>query len=265
MKDGNWLAREWAAKLGAAVSAMTGSAADAHLTEASVPRPATEGDLIWQQPIDAGSDTALWVVIGADVWRQIGQQVLTSAGIEEADEVETRGTFIEILQQSLSQLTQPLGARLGKEVVLRGGDAQPEAPDGLAWSEILVSLGDAPLGPVWFSPSPSLISRLEPDSEQPATQLVANPAPRQSRTLDLLMEVDLPVGVSFGRTQMRLKDALKLTTGSIVELNRNITEPVEVVVNNCVIARGEVVVVEGNYGVRIRQIVSREERLRTLF
>ena len=64
---------------------------------------------------------------------------------------------------------------------------------------------------------------------------------------------------------MRLKDAVKLTTGSIVELNRSITEPVEVVVNNCVIARGEVVVVEGNYGVRIKQIISREERLRTLF
>ncbi len=79
------------------------------------------------------------------------------------------------------------------------------------------------------------------------------------------MEVELPVGVSFGRAQMRLKDAVKLTTGSIVELNRSVTEPVEVLVNNCVIARGEVVVVEGNYGVRIRQIVSREERLRTLF
>lgn len=83
--------------------------------------------------------------------------------------------------------------------------------------------------------------------------------------MDLLMEVELPVGVSFGRTQMRLKDAIKLSTGSIVELNRSVSEPVEVIVNNCVIARGEVVVIEGNYGVRIREIISREERLRTLF
>ena len=73
------------------------------------------------------------------------------------------------------------------------------------------------------------------------------------------------MSVSFGRTQMRLKDAVKLSTGSIVELNRTITEPVEIIVNNCVIARGEVVVVEGNYGVRIKEIISREERLRTLF
>ena len=83
--------------------------------------------------------------------------------------------------------------------------------------------------------------------------------------MDLLLEVELPVSVSFGRAQMRLKDVVKLTTGSIVELNRSISEPVEIIVNNCVIARGEVVVVEGNYGVRIKQIVSRQERLRSLF
>jgi flagellar motor switch protein FliN/FliY len=50
-----------------------------------------------------------------------------------------------------------------------------------------------------------------------------------------------------------------------VELNRAVSEPVEVIVNNCVIARGEVVVVDGNYGVRIIQILSRRERLRTLY
>jgi flagellar motor switch protein FliN/FliY len=69
--------------------------------------------------------------------------------------------------------------------------------------------------------------------------------------------------VSFGRAQLPLQDVLKLSAGSIVELNRTISEPVELIVNNCVIALGEVVVVEGNYGVRIRQIASRENRLWT--
>jgi flagellar motor switch protein FliN/FliY len=78
------------------------------------------------------------------------------------------------------------------------------------------------------------------------------------------MEVELPVSVSFGRAELALKDVLKLTSGSIVELNRSVNEPVEVIVNNCVIARGEVVVVEGNYGVRIEEIISPQERLRTL-
>ncbi len=82
--------------------------------------------------------------------------------------------------------------------------------------------------------------------------------------LDLLLDVELPVSVSFGRAELPIKDVIKLSTGSIVELNRSISEPVEIIVNNVVIARGEVVVVEGNFGVRIKQVISRKERLRTL-
>ena len=82
--------------------------------------------------------------------------------------------------------------------------------------------------------------------------------------LDLLLDVELPVSVSFGRAELPIKDVIKLTTGSIVELNRSIAEPVEIIVNNVVIARGDVVVVEGNFGVRIKQVISRQERLRTL-
>jgi flagellar motor switch protein FliN/FliY len=76
--------------------------------------------------------------------------------------------------------------------------------------------------------------------------------------------VDLPVSISFGKTQLALKDVLKLTTGSIVELNRGVNDQVEVLVNQCLIARGEVVVVEGNYGVRIQQIASPQDRLRSM-
>lgn len=142
---------------------------------------------------------------------------------------------------------------------------------------------DQPLS-LWFAPSGELIERLRteptagakdspsheaeaatggPSASVPVPAAEASAAPNP-RTLELLMEVEMPVSVSFGRAQLPLKDVLKLTTGSIIELNRTVDEPVEIIVNNCVIARGEVVVVEGNYGVRIQQIVSRQERLRTL-
>ena len=73
--------------------------------------------------------------------------------------------------------------------------------------------------------------------------------------MDLLLDVELPVSIRFGRTQAPLKDVLNLTIGSIVELDRSIEEPVEVLVNDLVIARGEVVVVEGNFAVRILEVV----------
>jgi flagellar motor switch protein FliN/FliY len=82
--------------------------------------------------------------------------------------------------------------------------------------------------------------------------------------MDLLLEIELPVSISFGKINLPMRDVLKLTTGSIVELDRDVNEPVEILVNRCLIARGEVVVVGGNYGVRIQQIASRQDRLRSV-
>jgi flagellar motor switch protein FliN/FliY len=79
-----------------------------------------------------------------------------------------------------------------------------------------------------------------------------------------LLDVELPVSVSFGKARIQLKDLLKLTNGSIIELSRSVVEPVDVMINNVVIARGEVVVVEGNFGVRIERVLSRRERLEAL-
>jgi flagellar motor switch protein FliN/FliY len=106
----------------------------------------------------------------------------------------------------------------------------------------------------------ALLAAPAPGAEEAPSEATAG-----SKTLDLLLEVELPVSVSFGRTEIPFKDVVKLSTGSILELNRAVSEPVEIIVNNCVIARGEVVVIEGNYGVRVTQVISRQERLRTLY
>jgi flagellar motor switch protein FliN/FliY len=97
----------------------------------------------------------------------------------------------------------------------------------------------------------------------PETNETADGPVKNSETLDLLLDVELPVSISFGKTQMPLQQVLRWTTGAIVELESTVNEAVEVVVNNCVIARGEVVVVDGNYGVKVQEIVSRAKRLET--
>jgi flagellar motor switch protein FliN len=79
--------------------------------------------------------------------------------------------------------------------------------------------------------------------------------------LDLVLDMELPVTISIGRTQLPLRDVLKLTTGSIVELDRLITDPVDIRVSNRIVAKAEVVVIDGNYGVRVLEIVSPSERL----
>lgn len=84
------------------------------------------------------------------------------------------------------------------------------------------------------------------------------------RSLDLLMDIPLEVSVELGRIEMLIRDVLELGAGSIIELRKAAGEPVDVLVNGCLIARGEVVVVEDNFGVRITEIPSPSERIQRL-
>jgi flagellar motor switch protein FliN len=88
------------------------------------------------------------------------------------------------------------------------------------------------------------------------------PETDSQNTLAVLLDESVRVSVVFGRTSLPLERIVKLTKGSVLELGGSLRQPVEVVVNNRVIASGEVVVVEGNYGVRIHMVVSRQERLK---
>nr|WP_320132184.1 flagellar motor switch protein FliN [uncultured Holophaga sp.] len=89
-------------------------------------------------------------------------------------------------------------------------------------------------------------------------------APMDTGNLDLLLDIELPLMVRMGQTEMPLGDLLKLTPGSILELNRAADAPVELLVNGKQIAKGEVVVVDGNFAFRITEIESTANRLKSL-
>jgi flagellar motor switch protein FliN/FliY len=72
--------------------------------------------------------------------------------------------------------------------------------------------------------------------------------------LDLVMDVELNVTLRFGQRQLTLREVLDLTTGSVVELDRQVEEPVELLLDGLVIARGEAVVIDGNYGLRVTEV-----------
>lgn len=78
----------------------------------------------------------------------------------------------------------------------------------------------------------------------------------QKSGVDLIMDVNVQVYVELGRSTMQVREVLGLGPGSVVELDKHAGEPVEVVVNNKTVARGEVVVIDENFGVRITEIVN---------
>jgi flagellar motor switch protein FliN/FliY len=92
-----------------------------------------------------------------------------------------------------------------------------------------------------------------PSATGPTT--AAASAPTAERSLDLLHGVEMTVTVELGRTKMLLRDLLALQTGSVIELDRAAGSPVDVLINDNLLARGEVVVLDDEFGVRILDIV----------
>jgi flagellar motor switch protein FliN/FliY len=90
------------------------------------------------------------------------------------------------------------------------------------------------------------------------------PLPDQGHGIELLMDVALEVSVELGRSHMSIGEILALRTGSVIELDKLAGEPVDVSVNGTLIARGEVVVVDEKFGVRITEVVSKARRLATV-
>lgn len=109
--------------------------------------------------------------------------------------------------------------------------------------------------------------RMEQPSASPVEFQQLSPlvqsAPTRS-SIDLLLDVKMPVAIELGRTEMAISEILNLGPGSVVELNKLAGEPVDLLVNGKVIARGEVVVVDENFGVRITLLMSPQERLKSL-
>ncbi|KIL44896.1 flagellar motor switch phosphatase FliY [Jeotgalibacillus soli] len=86
----------------------------------------------------------------------------------------------------------------------------------------------------------------------------------ESRNLNLLLDIPLQVTVELGRTKRSVKEILELTSGSIIELDKLAGEPVDILVNSRLIAKGEVVVIDENFGVRLTNIVSQSDRLKKI-
>jgi flagellar motor switch protein FliN/FliY len=268
-----WLAGTWADCLGQAVEAMAGKPPALLWIEEP---GAHAGPLLWwEQGFDLMPQPAVWVGAPEASWNGVGSFALRAAGVEEVTSEDARGTWLEILGQSLSAMAQTIGDRLERAVAAANGHEVDAAPSECVFRTARLLCADSPPAMIRIAFSKALAERLENQdagaqtalapSGQPEAEPVSAPVElsRASRTLDLLRDVELPVSISFGRTQMPLQDVLKLTAGSVVELDRAIDDPVALIVNDTVVALGEVVVIEGNYGLRIQQIMSRDHILRT--
>lgn len=94
----------------------------------------------------------------------------------------------------------------------------------------------------------------------PLSELSGSPASTENVTLELLRDVELDLRIELGRTQMQLEEVLKLRRGSVVALDKLAGDPVDVYVNGRLIARGEVLVLNDNFCVRVAELLAGDER-----
>lgn len=217
-----------------------------------------------------------------------------SNDIEEEEKVVRISFDLEVGDVLKSNIMQILPLNTAKKIVsIMMGEEQVQAPVDAPVSEPVPTPASAPTMP--SSPQPTYEAAVhgQPAYQQPAYEAPANYAPPMSHTqpmmqpsvevqkanfaqlgtehvrkshdnIDLILDVALDISVVLGRTKKSIRDILNLGNGSLIELNRLADEPVEVLVNGKVIAEGEVVVIDENFGVRINNIVSGADRIKSL-
>ncbi|MGE7877064.1 flagellar motor switch phosphatase FliY [Peribacillus muralis] len=175
------------------------------------------------------------------------------------------GTNEEVEMQMENVVNEPMAQNPlpEPEHVLNPGMNQPAANDAYGHGGYQTQpASQSPNVPQHFGASPAPSG--PPVNVQPASFTSFQPYQLQeseSKNLSMLMDIPLQVTVELGRTKRSVKDILELSSGSIIELDKLAGEPVDILVNSRLIAKGEVVVIDENFGVRVTDIMSQSERL----
>jgi flagellar motor switch protein FliN/FliY len=179
-----------------------------------------------------------------------------------------RDALEELLRQAAGLVTTPVSSRWG-ETQLRVQSAVPPtwSAGARGW---LVSTTGAPPVMIEWQLSSALVAALRPAPERPDQERPVQERPVQEKDspepntasatadgkLDLLMDVELDVTLRFSKRSMLLREVMELDAGSVVELDREVQDPADLLLEGRLIARGEVVIVDGNYGLRVLEIIS---------
>lgn len=176
----------------------------------------------------------------------------------------------ETVNQMLSSASSSLRVFFGKPVGLAPADLRPiENAENWHAHNASIVLGHLTIDGV---PRAKIALTIPPSVRDEAIQAQSAAAPPKPSVtagaampgLDLILDIAMPVTVELGRTRMLIRDILALGPGSIIELEKLAGEPVDLLVNERPIAKGEVVVIDENFGVRLTQISHASERLRSI-
>ena len=225
--------------------------------------PASEGDLWAVVTVSGGLRGEMSLRLAAGVALRLAQIFMSEPPTPEAQpSSDHRDAVIELLRQVAGIVTTSAKARWGEVQLLV--EAAAAAPSWSAAATFWLQAGEeASAMRLELGLSAALVAELRADKVEPAKAAAEPPAAapkaradagKGPTTLDVLMDVQLAMTMRFGSRRMLLREVLDLNPGSVIELDRKVQEPVDLLLDGKLVARGEVVVIEGNYGLRVTDV-----------
>lgn len=205
----------------------------------------------------------------------IAAQILgePAEGALEAFDAERGDALLEAVRAAIKQWGTRLSSSLGPMAIQAAAEAVEIAAPTAAALNVLENGNASPAIAIDFETALVEALAKPPAEQQPAAPAPAAAAPAPApvaaapampplpgmgqfdeRQLSLVLDVELNVMLRFGQRQLALRDIMDLSSGSVIELDRQVDEPVELLLDGRVIARGEAVIVDGNYGLRVTDI-----------
>jgi flagellar motor switch protein FliN/FliY len=261
--DGGQIATQtmdfWAESLAGVLESMTANRPNIEVL-ASTSSGWEEGFSWWGQRLSILEQPSFWIGAPAESWAALGRLTLSALGVDDPTDGDIEATCRDVMAQTSAMVASQLTRQFGTEIT--GGDSIPSnQPDAVAtpvfkwsldaglismegtavWSEAFLSRCSA------LTPPPTE-EESEPEESSPASD---SETPLSGGPADSMPRLDLRVEFILGRTALPLREIFKLNVGSVIELDHSAIEPAEVVIHGRVLARGQVVVVNGNYGLKI--------------
>jgi flagellar motor switch protein FliN len=242
----------WADTLAAILTTLSGTASACEvLPGPPAEKPGTQGSYWITGAISGQLPGSFSVRIPQPAIQELLRNNKADAGVEPAN---LAAGLREIFERAAAQLTTSVGLPHSLQEVSAASPAAMESAPSL-W----LRLNSSPIFLLELQLDPRFASALSPAAAAPVAPPPQFPPPLASTPdsgdrLEVLRHVELAVRLRFGGRRMLLKDILDLCAGSIVELDQQVQEPVELLLDGRVIALGEVVVVDGNYGLRVTEV-----------
>ena len=212
MQARNWIAENWAGQLKDVLLMMTGLEFEPEIAPAEV-NPGN-GWIWYEQPLNVAPESPLVVAAPPAAWSEIGTRVLQAADVELVEQSAARSTYCEVLQQSLSGLARAMSGQFGVTIECAEGQETQGSP--IAALAFTFVAGESTLPPIYLVIPEGLLLGLEPKLKPAATLAAPPPTPLtpamnqepaaaqsiSSKTIDVLMDVEMPVSIRFGRAEM---------------------------------------------------------------